>query len=426
MNQQDPRRGAPLGPARPGAEFQQDALVDKPGIVGARWWHQALIDQDARVSRRQALVGLGTVLGATAALAALGAGLASLAGGDAVSLAERDALAMQKTYGWDFGARGVPLVFDGVVQAPFVRGDLEKLGAVMAPAQPFCAKYHVPTLVESLVATPTATLPDPQDGQPRPDAAPFKRLVDVIVPIATPAMQQAYAAGEALASLARGRARLAVLADLPGPEAVAFAAGAAEVCEPVLLFDNWPHPHGVVPSHLALAALAYYQPRFASHKQRIGAPPLFVLDRARLAPYTDDSARFDNRYYARMPTFSALSKDGVKELVYVVAASTALPEPDDLNAIFAAKPDAGVRVRAVALTDFRRDGSADPRLYYGGSAQSEDGFWMRQPDFVPAPRSVSMPALARVPVMVAASGLILAAALDRRGSMNRFSGGWSG
>jgi hypothetical protein len=31
-----------------------------------------------------------------------------------------------------------------------------------------------------------------------------------------------------------------------------------------------------------------------------------------------------------------------------------------------------------------------------------------------------------VAVVATASGLILAAALDRRGSMNRFAGGWSG
>ena len=31
-----------------------------------------------------------------------------------------------------------------------------------------------------------------------------------------------------------------------------------------------------------------------------------------------------------------------------------------------------------------------------------------------------------VPVIITASGLILSAALDRNGSMNRFAGGWSG
>ena len=27
-------------PKQPGYEFQQDVALDKPGIVGARWWHQ--------------------------------------------------------------------------------------------------------------------------------------------------------------------------------------------------------------------------------------------------------------------------------------------------------------------------------------------------------------------------------------------------
>src|SRR5512134_2701213 len=121
----------------------------------------------------------------------------------------------------------------------------------MAPAaQGPNAKYHVGTLVESLFATPITRLPDPQDGRPAPDSAPFKRVADVLMPVVTPAMQRAYGVGEALARLAGWRSGLAVLADLPGPEAVAFAAGAATTFEPVLLLDNWPHPHGVVPSHL--------------------------------------------------------------------------------------------------------------------------------------------------------------------------------
>ena len=36
----------------------------------------------------------------------------------------RNALAMQRQYGWDFGARGVALVFDGKAEGPFVRAEL--------------------------------------------------------------------------------------------------------------------------------------------------------------------------------------------------------------------------------------------------------------------------------------------------------------
>jgi hypothetical protein len=442
-------------PRQPGYEFQQDVALDKPGIVGARWWHQGLLDEERKVTRRRMLVGLGVAGGAVAAVAAAGVGLATLFKPEKTALARRGALAMQKTYGWDFGARGVALVFNGRAEGPFVRAELQKLAAVMSPSPGPHASYYVPTLVESLLAMPTTTLPDPEDGQPRPDGAPFRRLNDVIMPIVTADMRAAYAGGEALAGLSRGRPGLAVLADMPGQQAVAFAAGAAEAFEPVLLLDNWPHPHGVVPSHLTLAALAYYQPRFAASKQRRAAPPLFVLDRLRLSAYSEESDRFDNRYYARMPRLEVLAKQGVRTLLYVVASPAALPEPDDLNAVLSvgAAVDPPVTVSALAVTDFwdEQPAEGEARVYYGGSARTETAFWnirrsdeLTAADFIPgaaaarattrdhafvrrAAAATSPPThFGTVPVILTASGLILAAALDRRGSQNRFAGGWSG
>jgi hypothetical protein len=420
------------------AEFQQDVAVDKPGIVGARWWHQGLKDEESKMSRRQALVGLAAAGGVVAAISALGVGVAVLSRPESTALSQRDALPMQKMYGWDFGARGKALVFDGVVEGPFVRTELRRLSAVLIPESPANAKYYVPTLVESLFAQPTATLPDPEDGLPPPDGTPFRPLSGVIVPVVTKEMQQAYAAGEAVARLAQGHEDVAVLADLPGHLGVAFAAGAAAVFEPVLLLDNWPHPQGVVPSHMALAALAYYQPRFASQKQRGPAPPLFVLDRLRLSPYSEESDRFDNRYYARVPRLDALAKDGVRRLLYVVTSPAALPEPDDVNPVLSAPTtDPRVEVRALALTDFRSDrNSPEPEmLRYGGSARTEAASWdsvsagaASEHQFVPrgGGRTPAPPSLGKVAVVATASGLILAGALDRRGSMNRFAGGWSG
>jgi hypothetical protein len=265
----------------PKPEFQQDVAVDKPGIVGARWWHQGLKDEEGKMSRRQALMGIAAAGGVVAAIAGLGVGIAVLNQPEKTALSMQDALPMQKAYGWDFGARGKALVFDGVAEGPFVRTELRNLSMVLLPESANNAKHYVPTLVESLFAQPSATLPDPEDGYPKPDAAPFRPLADVIVPVVTPEMRQAYAAGEALARLGARQEGVAVLADLPGHQGVALAAGASTHFEPVLLLDNWPHPHGVVPSHMTLAALAYYQPRFASQKGRGAKPPLFVLDRMR-------------------------------------------------------------------------------------------------------------------------------------------------
>jgi len=438
-------------PKPPAGDFQRDVELDKPGIVGARWWHRSLMDDDRKVKRRQVLVGFAVAGGAVAAISVLGVGLVKLVSGESTALATRRALDMQRQYGWDFGARGVPLVFDGVAEGPFVRGDLVSLSPVMTPAQGPNTKYHVGTLVESLLATPAATLPDPEDGRPAPDSAPFKRLVDVLMPVVTPAMVRAYRVGEALARLAGWRQGLAVLADLPGPEAVAFAAGAAATFEPVLLLDNWPHPHGVVPSHMTLAALAYYQPRFASQKARVFGAPLFVLDRARLSPYAEEGDRFDNRYYARMPRLELLAKDGIRALFYVVASPAALPEPADLSAVLAAgaASEPAVDVRALALSDFESDVATDKpeKVYYGGSARTDVKFWDDYPfgskatlDFGPSAASSAAkdyrftaraatastpPAnLGKVAVVATASGLILAAALDKRRSMERYVGGW--
>lgn len=458
MSQVDDRPGR-------GPSFEKDVGVDKEGIVGARWWHKALVAEaeargggaGAEVSRRDVLIGLGVLM--TGGAFAVGNVAFNWTGdtrvAESTSLATRPALDMQRLYGWDFGARGVPLVFDGVVQGPFVRSQLDSLAAVMAPAASgHNAKHHVATLVASLGATPASALPDPQDGLPRPDGAPFKRLSEVLVPIFTPGMAEAYRKGEAIARITGARAGFALVVDLPGPEAVAFAAGAASKFEPVLLLDNWPHPHGVVPSHRTLAALAYYQPRFAATKaQRSStAGPVFVLDRGRLEPYSEQSDRFDNRYHAKMPRLDGLATDGVRSLLYVVASPDALPEPADLNeslAAGAALPR--FEARAVALSDFAKDPTDPERVVYAsGPALTDDAFWVDYPfgaratpeapapgskatkdhRFVahapPAAPAASTSLLGHVPVIVTASGLVLAAALDRQGSRNRFAGGWGG
>lgn len=440
------------GPGEKPGGFEKDVEVDKPGIVGARWWHRSLMEEDRTVSRRGALKGLLVAGGVVGGIGALGYGFVKAVEqpGEPVSLETRRSLDMQKKYGWDFGARGTALVFDGRSEAPFVRAELERLAEVMQPR--LNAKFHVPTLVESLLATPTMTLPEPPDGSPRPDAAPFQRLADVVVPVVTPAMERAYRVGEALARLSADRQSISVLVDLPGPEAVAFAAGACAVFEPVLLFDNWPHPHGVVPSHLTLAALAYYQPRFAEQaKSRRFAEPIFLLDRSRLSQYFEESDRFDNRYYARMPKLEALSRDGIKGLLYVVESGADLPEPDDLNGTLSVGVTAGLEVRALALSDFDDPNgtTASGPAYYGGSPETDASFHRNYPlgsavggGFVQkvAPSTTKdHPFLARsnaaatpppkfgtVAVVMTGTGLLVAAALDRKGSMNRFAGGWGG
>lgn len=433
-----------------GPEFEKDVGLDKPGIVGARWWHRSLMAEDEKgasdASRRDFLIGMGVLLGGATLCCTLTPLLQDDGDDDPpkepTSVQARQALAMQRAYGWDFGARGVPLVFDGISKGPFDRGQLAGLAQALTPAaNGHNAKHHVTTLVSSLTARPTASLPDPKDGGPVPDAgAPFRPVADVLVPISTPAMDRAYHVGEALAKLVGQRPGFALVADLPGPEAAAFAAGAASRFEPVLLLDNWPHPLGVVPSHLTLAALAYYQPRFAREQaQRITAGPVFVLDRARVNPYTEQGDRFDNRYHARLPRLDALAQEGVRSLLYVVADQTALPEPADLQeALAAGAAIPRFEARAIGLGDFRHDATGGAAYARGDDGFREDYPFQGRPALeAPAPgerttrahhftasRPAPLPSLGDVPVVVTASGLILAAAFDRQGSRNRFAGGY--
>ena len=187
------------------------------------------------------------------------------------------------------------------------------LATRLQPGMARWAPYYSPALFQSLEAPRSADLR-------------FEMR-----PIFTPAMALAERRGQALLSLLTTdgvcRNDVAVVLDLAGPEAVAVASALAHCFDPVFVFDNWPHPRGVVPAHQALAAAAYYQPLFARHASNDAgsrpkttahaAPPMIVLDRHRLDPYTDDSSQFDNRHVARVPGGPALKALGIAHVLYV-------------------------------------------------------------------------------------------------------------
>lgn len=472
----------------PPHRYQRDVSINEPGIVGARWWNRSLIEHDRSQSRRKVLKTIAIAGGVALFVGLAIKGISNASSGDdgeEVSLALKKSIDMQKQYGWDFGARGQALVYDGTKLTPFDRTQLAQLGGVMIPVDPDHRSFHRPTITESLAAQPTTTLPpDPDAISPEPKFVP---LSEVIVPAESIAMKEAYRAGEALARLAKDKEtidgkRVGLLIDLPGPSSVAFAAGAADVFEPVLLFDNWPHPKGVVAAHDALAALTFYQPRFAGTRSIVRRWPAFVLDRSRNSAYSDASDKFDNRYYARFPAAEALRAKGITQILYVTPGLSTLEEPTDVNiplsdlASTATAPAVGART--IALSDFRASaapppptlrppplpaGSAVPsasatappphdyvtRTYYGGKPATDPSIWTLYPmfkDTKPEGTEVTTNAATNyrftrraiatqtepanfgvVGVMVVAgTGLIVAAALNRAGSMNRFSGGWSG
>lgn len=444
-------------PPPPQGRFTQQETVDEPGIVGARWWQQSIATP---IPRRSAMNGLLVLGGVLAGMAALGTCVAvassgSSSGGgstDDFAFQPKSALDMQKEYGWNFGATGEPLVFDGKATTSFDKGTLATLADDMAPADVRYRPYFVPTLFQAPTALPRSK---PSGDPDAPAAMPLK---DALVPIFTPEMAAAYGKGASLATfMTDPKAKdLAIVVDLDGPLAVAFAAGLAGVCDPVFLFDNWPHPRGVVPSHLTLAAAAYYQPLFAKARAaRSGARPVFVLDRRRLAPYADDASQFDNRYTARMPSAANLAALGTKNILLVVPHSFE-KEGDDIADDFLGYAGGGIAFHLISLEAFSAVGSNVPPQFVYRSPSTSSAFWShwaadpatlaaddvqkytptaRKTEYSAgtAPPAGAAPSRPRptnfgmIPVAVAVgTGVILGAKLSRSGSWNRTTSSSSG
>ncbi len=434
------------------AAFRQDVRVDKPGIVGARWWNEALQQQEKEMSRRAAMGALSVAGIAALAVGACGAGV-YFAARDDHEFAVRDSLALQRAHGWNVGAVDETLVYTGLAYQPFDPASLASLERDLTPVR--WIPFHVPTLLQSPTAVPTHPLGVDQ-------LRTRVRLDAVIRPISTPEMDWAYYVGEALASLfATVPAQVAVVADMSGPLSVALAAGAAGVFDPVFLLDNWPHPKGLSPSHLGLCAAAHYQPLFAARKAQRNpqtCPPLFVLDRSRLAEFLLAHDRFDNRYLARLPSSASLRGSGVTRAIYLVDGMGNLPESDDLNELFVGWKRDGIDLKALDAGSFRAETEAPGMRgpygtkYYGGSDASHLGFWQHYPwarlpaGMVVAPPAVNTAVLGwpfgprptrfvrgarpagfgTTEVAVARdTGVVLGTRSDRNGSWNRVSTGYS-
>lgn len=353
--------------------FHRLVFITRDDLLAARWWHEGMQNAVALAPNRRAalkfLLGMGGVVGA---------GLLLRAGCHALSepTITMDALELQRKEGWSVGAQGQPLSFPDSVRLDSAGSadwgqTLAALGRDLAPGNPALEPYAVTTLFDVF-------------GNPRGAG-----LSQVISPMHGLAMDVAEHAAEALAALfskEEDAQQTALILDMPGPESVAAAAGVAGVFAPVFLFDNWPHPLGVVPSHQTLAAAIYYRPTLLTKRgaRPASAPPALVLDSRRLLPYRDESDRFDNRYVARMPSAEALANLGTKRILYVTA--TAEPhEQDDLNDDFVAFKKKDIDVKMVALSDFApaseqllRDNQlplADRHYYYGGHPHGSYFFW---------------------------------------------------
>jgi hypothetical protein len=194
-----------------GQPYARDRMVDKPGIMGARWWHASLADQDAQVARRTAIRNIliaGGVIAGFGALLAMCVGVASSGSSSGTTGAagtlpsdmadsRKTSLEMQKEYGWAFGAVTESLVFDGVTTKPFQPGALQALSTDLAPTSPALRPFFQSTLFESSFAVPRSL------GKLDPDEAAvgFTQLSTEVKPISTPGMDAAYARGRSMASI---------------------------------------------------------------------------------------------------------------------------------------------------------------------------------------------------------------------------------
>ena len=259
-------------------------MKDEPTEKGASWWQEMLTRREA--NSRIAKLGATALLIASAGITAEGCG-----GGDDEEV-QRDALDLQQKEGWNVGSTDKPLTTPNRASSDS-QGTVNWSGYLdpslllkaYQPKDPRWQPYVVPTLVQSL-------------GQ--------QSLRGQIVPVYSNRMEEAYARGLGMRdviSKSKNGPNTMLIVDLPGPEAVAFAAALADVADPVIDFDNWPHPLGVVPSQATLGALLYYADEVAkkADKRPNPAPAVLILDSNRLTPYTDEDNQFDNRYLAKLP-----------------------------------------------------------------------------------------------------------------------------
>lgn len=317
--------------------------------------------------------------------------LLSLSGCSSEKEHAAESLKLQQEQGWNVGAKESRLFFTNVTEDDATGSkdwrtytDPTRLIAAWQPRTAAWQSFYTPTIMQAL-----------KDESLRAQM----RLT------ATSVMREAFARGETLrrdllSQVDKG-AETFFIVDLPGPEAVAFGAAMAGWGDILPSFENWPHPHGVVRSHDTLAALLYYAALMQKQKEQLpeAAPGILLFDSRRLAEYTDEDQKFDNRYLATTPSAAALQQRGVKNVMYVVPTRAQKEESDDLNDDFVAYKNAKLKVVLFPLSDLQRvaqevekkapDGSTqrvtESRYYYGGGMGSHLGFLMLYSFLAPRP-----------------------------------------
>jgi len=223
-----------------------------------------------------------------------------------------------------------------------------------------------------------------------------------IKPVKTTLMDQTYQQAEGLRNLisqSSNANQTLIIADLPGPASVALGAAMADTAQLVPVFDNWPHPLGVVHSHETLGAMVYYAHEIEEKRAKLAdnAPAILLLDSSRLSPYTDQDSQFDNRYLAKLPPADQLKQRGIQQVIYLVKDKSQSEELDDINDDLVEWQKNGLNVRMLQLSEFKpydepvqaRSGVApyvQHHYYYGGSPLTH--WWFYNHYYYSAPREI--------------------------------------
>lgn len=293
---------------------------------------------EKHLSRRQ----VGKGLAWTAALSMAGLGLYQLAGDDEPEVAE-ESLELQKKEGWNVGSTDKALAFPAAVTPTDSVGkywnayDPNYLVSIYQPRDAKWQPFFTPTLLQSLSQI---------------------SLNKEMKLIRTGEMIEAYQRAEGLRSLiasGKNTDQTLIISDLPGPASIAVGAALADVVTLVPVFDNWPHPLGVVRSHETLGAMAYYASEIDEKRGKVSgnAPAMLLLDANRLSPYTDQDNQFDNRYLAKLPPAEQLKQRGILQVIYITKDQTQATELDDINEDFVEWQKNNINVRMLRLSDFK-------------------------------------------------------------------------
>jgi hypothetical protein len=310
-------------------------------------------DSKSGMTRREATAHLASLAAMAGVTLGVGVTLTSCGNDDVET--ESDTLEVQKKQGWNVGHDDAKVDFqysqdtDSVGKTDWQL--LTKSDALMKAWQPSAKwqPYYVPTLIQSLSQ---------------------ESLRKQIKPVYSPSAKEAYSRGLGMRELLKTSKDISttlLVVDIPGADAVAFAAAIADIAQPVITFDNYPHPFGVVPSHLTLGSLVYFANEITEKaaKRKADAPAVLVLDSSRLNPYVDDETKFDNRYTAKMPTAENLASLGIKSILYATPSESQRTELDDLNDDFATYQEKQIAVNMLPLDRFK----AQPDTALAGGAQ---------------------------------------------------------